>query len=101
MSTSKEQRKTREPLSRIKIGVVVSDKRDRTRAVEVDYQQEHAKYGKRLRRQAKFHVHDETNASKVGDKVEIAPCRPMSKTKAWRLIRVVEAAPEAIATTVR
>ncbi|MFA9479027.1 30S ribosomal protein S17 [Phycisphaerales bacterium AB-hyl4] len=100
MSTSKEQRKTRQALSRVKIGVVVSDKRDKSRAVEVDYQQMHAKYGKYLRRQAKFHVHDEKNESKVGDRVEIAPCRPLSKTKAWRLVRVVEAAPEALAASV-
>lgn len=80
-------------LSRTKLGVVTSDKRNKTRTVAVDYQQRHTKYGKYLHRQAKFHVHDENNTSKAGDRVEIAPCRPLSKTKSWRLVRVVEAAP--------
>lgn len=71
------------------IGVVTSDKRDKTRTVAVDYQQRHPKYGKYLRRQAKYQVHDEKNEAKLGDRVEIAACRPMSKTKAFRLVRVV------------
>lgn len=75
------------------IGVVTSDKRDKTRTVAVDYQEVHPKYGKRLRRQQKFHVHDEENASGLGDRVEITRCRPLSKTKAFRLVRVVEKAP--------
>jgi len=79
-----------------KVGVVTSDKRDKTRTVAVDFQKVHAKYGKRLRRQAKFQVHDESNASGEGDRVEIAQCRPLSKTKSWRLIRVIEKAPEAV-----
>ena len=72
-----------------KIGTVVSDKRDKTRTVAVDYQVRHAKYGKYLHRQAKYHVHDEKNESKHGDRVEIASCRPLSKTKSWRLVRVI------------
>lgn len=87
----------RKPLSRIQIGQVVSDRRNKTRAVKVDYQQMHNKYGKYLRRQAKYHVHDENNQSKRGDWVQIAPCRPLSKTKAWRLVRVVKEAPETAA----
>jgi small subunit ribosomal protein S17 len=79
-------------LKGIKIGIVVSDKRDKTRTVEVEYQNRHPKYGKYLHRQTRHHVHDEANASHAGDRVEIAPCRPMSKTKNWRLVRVVEAA---------
>jgi small subunit ribosomal protein S17 len=80
----------------VQLGVVTSDKRDKTRTVAVDYQYRHPKYGKYLHRQAKFQVHDEQNTSKSGDRVEIAPCRPMSKTKAFRLVRVVEAAPEPV-----
>lgn len=80
-------------LSRTKLGVVTSDKRDKTRTVEVNYQQQHSKYGKYLHRQAKFQVHDDQNQSKAGDRVEIALCRPVSKTKSWRLVRVVDAAP--------
>lgn len=83
-------------VNRTKIGVVVSDKRQKTRTVAVDYQTMHPKYGKYLKRQAKFQVHDAEDASKNGDRVEIAPCRPISKTKAWRLVRVVESAPEAV-----
>jgi len=83
-------------LTGIKVGVVTSSKRDKTRTVAVDFQKIHAKYGKRLRRQAKYQVHDETNQSGEGDRVEIAQCRPLSKTKSWRLVRVLEKAPEAV-----
>ena len=75
------------------VGVVASDKRNKTRTVVVDFQVRHPKYGKYLKRQSRFHVHDEANASKAGDRVEITNCRPISKTKSWRLVRVVEAAP--------
>ena len=84
----------RKPLSRIAEGVVTSDKRDKTRTVAVDYSFRHPKYGKYVKRQARYHVHDEKNASKRGDRVRIAPCRPLSKTKAWRLLEVVEASPQ-------
>ena len=84
---------TQRKLTGIKVGVVTSAKREKTRTVAVDYQVRHPKYGKYLHRQAKFHVHDEENQSKRGDRVEIASCRPLSKTKSWRLVRIVEAAP--------
>ena len=77
-------------------GVVTSDKRQRTRTVEVDFQSRHPKYGKYITRQVKYHVHDQDNVSKNGDLVEISPCRPLSKTKSWRLVRVIEAAPEPV-----
>jgi small subunit ribosomal protein S17 len=77
-------------------GVVTSDKRVRTRTVAVDFQSRHPKYGKYITHQVKYHVHDEDNVSKSGDRVEISPCRPLSKTKSWRLVRVVEAAPEPV-----
>lgn len=82
-----------------KLGVVVSDKRSKTRTVAVEYQAIDPKYGKRLRRQGKFHVHDPQNVSKQGDLVEIVSCRPVSKTKSWRLLRVVKASPEPVAIT--
>jgi small subunit ribosomal protein S17 len=85
------------PLLGTKIGVVTSDKRNKSRTVAVDYQVRHPKYGKYLKRSQKFQVHDEDNASKQGDRVQIASCRPLSKTKAWRLVRVVESAPEQVA----
>ena len=79
-----------------KVGIVTSDKRDKTRTVAVEFQKVHAKYGKRLCREAKFQVHDEKNEAGQGDRVEIAQCRPLSKTKSWRLVRVIEKAPEAV-----
>lgn len=84
---------TTRQLTGTRIGVVVSDKRDKTCTVAVDYQQKHRKYGKYLHRQAKFHVHDPQNQGHNGDRVEIVGCRPISKTKSWRLVRVVEKAP--------
>ena len=78
------------------VGVVTSAKRDKSRTVAVQYQYKHPKYGKYLSRQASYQVHDETNESREGDKVEIVACRPMSKTKTFRLVRVLEKAPEPI-----
>ncbi len=74
------------------IGVVESDKCDKTRKVVVNYLAKHPKYGKYVRKRTVLHVHDETNDSRQGDRVEVAPCRPMSRTKRWRLVRVVERA---------
>ncbi|MEM8835158.1 MAG: 30S ribosomal protein S17 [Planctomycetota bacterium] len=76
-----------------RVGVVESDKRDKTRRVSVQYLARHPKYGKYIRQRTVLHVHDEENTSKQGDRVEVAPCKPVSKTKTWRLVRVVEAAP--------
>ena len=83
-------------LTATKVGIVTSDKRDKTRTVAVDFQKVHPIYGKRLRRQAKYQVHDENNEAGEGDRVEIAQCRPLSKTKSWRLVRVITKAPEAV-----
>ena len=91
MSTATPASTTRK-LSGIQTGTVVSDKRNKTRKVAVTYQVRHPKYGKYLTRQTFYQVHDEQNASAMGDRVEIANCRPISKTKSWRLIRVVEKA---------
>lgn len=73
-----------------KTGVVTSDKRDKTRKVVIEFRAPHPKYGKYVRGRTVLHVHDEQNASKEGDVVEVAQCRPFSKTKRWRLVRVVE-----------
>jgi small subunit ribosomal protein S17 len=75
-------------------GVVASDKADKTLKVVVDYQMRHPKYGKYLKRRTVLHAHDEKNDAKEGDTVEITECRPLSKTKHHRLLRVVERAPE-------
>lgn len=82
------------PLLRTIVGVVASDKASKTRKVIVEYQTRHPKYGKYLSRRTVLHVHDEKNESREGDRVEVAECRPLSKTKHHRLIRVVEKAPE-------
>ncbi|MGD9689404.1 MAG: 30S ribosomal protein S17 [Phycisphaerales bacterium] len=73
-----------------KVGIVESDKRDRTRQVVVPILSTHPKYGKIMRSRTVLHVHDEKNTSKSGDLVEIAPCRPMSRSKRWALVRVVK-----------
>src|SRR3954470_7345747 len=76
------------------VGVVASDKGDKTIKVVVNYQTKHAKYGKFLKRRTVLHAHDEKNDAKEGDTVEIAESRPLSKTKHHRLVRIVERAPE-------
>ena len=81
----------RKPLKGTQVGQVVSDKRDQTRRVMISFLAKMAKYGKYVNRRTYFHVHDPENASKNGDLVEIAPCRPISKTKSWRLVRVIQA----------
>lgn len=73
-----------------KVGVVESDARAKTRKVVVSSMDKHPKYGKYIRKRTVLHVHDEANESKLGDVVEVAQCRPISKTKSWRLLRVVE-----------
>lgn len=75
-----------------KIGIVKSDARDKTRTVWINFSVKHPKYGKYMRKRTVLHVHDEKNVSKMGDRVEIAECRPISRTKSWTLLRVLEAA---------
>ena len=73
-------------------GVVVSDKMNKTRTVAVECLVHDDRYGKTLKRAAKFHAHDEANESKIGDKVEIMSTRPVSKTTKWRVSKIVEKA---------
>jgi small subunit ribosomal protein S17 len=73
-------------------GVVVSNSGDKSIKVQIDYKVKHPKYGKYVRRRTKLSVHDQNNVSTVGDLVEIAECRPYSKSKSWRLIQVVKKA---------
>jgi small subunit ribosomal protein S17 len=79
-----------EDLKGTRTGVVESDKRTKTRTVVVAFQTMHPKYGKYLKNRTVLHVHDEKNESHTGDVVEVAQCRPISKTKQWRLVRIVE-----------
>ena len=71
------------------IGIVKSDKMQKSRRVEVERLYKHPKYSKILRSRIVCHVHDEQNESKAGDTVEIVECRPRSTTKRWELLRVV------------
>jgi small subunit ribosomal protein S17 len=71
------------------IGVVTSDRTDKTRRVEIGRLVRHPKYGKFIRRRTVCHVHDEGNTSKMGDTVEIVECPPKSRTKRWELVRIV------------
>ena len=75
-----------------RIGIVESDARDKTRKVVIAYSARHPKYGKYIKRRTVLQVHDESNQSHTGDRVEVAECRPISKTKSWVLTRVVEKA---------
>ncbi len=79
---------TRQLRNRV-IGMVTSDKVSKTRKVVFEYLARHAKYNKYVKRQTVLHVHDEKNESRVGDHVEVMSCRPISKTKTWRLVRIV------------
>lgn len=72
-----------------KVGIVESDARDKSRRVVIHFSSKHPKYGKYVRKQTVLHAHDEENVSKKGDRVEIAECRPISKTKSWVITRVV------------
>src|SRR2546422_770053 len=78
---------------RVEVGVVTSDKMNKTRRVEIPRLVKHARYGKFIRRRTICKVHDETNESHLGDTVEIMQTRPLSKTKNWRLIRIITKAP--------
>src|SRR5919198_1086789 len=80
---------------RTEVGVVTSDKMNKTRRVEIPRLVKHQRYGKYIRRRTICHVHDEQNESHVGDTVEIMESRPLSKTKHWRMVRIVSKAPSA------
>ncbi|HEY8423647.1 MAG TPA: 30S ribosomal protein S17 [Clostridia bacterium] len=81
----RNNRKTRE-------GVVVSNKMDKTAVVAVVTQVKHPLYKKTIKKTKKFKVHDENNECQIGDVVEIAETRPISKEKCWRLVRIIERA---------
>jgi len=81
---------TAEKVHGTKIGVVETDQRDKTRRVVIKSVAKHPKYGKYINKRTVLHVHDENNESRTGDTVEVAECRPISKSKCWKLLRVVE-----------
>ena len=80
--------------TRTLVGKVVSDKRDKTVTVLIERRTKHELYGKIVARTSKYHAHDEKGEYKMGDMVEIAECRPISKTKAWVVTRLVQASRE-------
>ncbi len=73
-------------------GRVVSNKMDKTITVLVERRVKHPRYGKFIRRSTKVHAHDEQNQCRIGDTVTVEQCRPLSKSKSWRLVRVDEQA---------
>ena len=85
MTVARALRKTR-------VGLVVSDKMDKTIVVAVQDSVKHPLYGKIVKRTVKFKAHDEKNECGIGDKVEIMETRPLSKDKNWRLLRIIEKA---------
>lgn len=72
-----------------RVGYVISDKMHKTVVVAVEWRQPHPLYGKSVKRVTKFHVHDEDDSCKVGDRVSIMETRPLSKTKRWRVTQVL------------
>lgn len=82
---TRNRRKTR-------VGVVVSDKMDKTRVVAIERKARHRLYGRTIRRTEKIHVHDEQNQCNIGDRVKVMETRPLSKKKRWRLVEILERA---------
>ena len=79
-------------LRKTRIGIVSSDKMDKTITVTVKYKEKHPIYGKFVNKTKKYHAHEEKNESQVGDKVLLMETRPLSKTKRWRLVEIIEKA---------
>jgi len=79
-------------LRKVLVGKVVSDKMDKTIVVAIEDNVRHPKYGKIIKRTLKVHAHDERNECGVGDKVAVMETRPLSKTKRWRLVEIIEKA---------
>ncbi len=77
---------------KVRSGVVISDKMDKTIVVAVETLMRHPLYGKIIRRTTKFKAHDELNECGLGDRVEIMECRPLSREKRWRVTRILEKA---------
>lgn len=79
-------------LRKERVGIVVSNKMDKTAVVAVKWKEKHPIYGKFVNKTKKFHSHDEKNECNIGDTVKIMETRPLSKTKRWRLIEILERA---------
>lgn len=77
---------------KVRVGVVVSDKMDKSIVVAVKHKEKHLKYGKFVNKTTKFMAHDEKGESNIGDTVKIMETRPLSKNKCWRLVEIIERA---------
>jgi len=77
---------------KVRIGIVSSNKMNKTITVNVERKIKHPLYGKFLKKTNKFHAHDENNEAGIGDTVRIMECRPLSRTKRWRLVEIIEKA---------
>ena len=77
---------------KVRTGVVVSDKMDKTVVVQIEQRKAHPLYGKMLRRTSKLQAHDEENQAHIGDRVRVVETRPLSKSKRWRLVEIMERA---------
>lgn len=94
MSTATASSNAKRARIRTTVGVVASARSSKTIKVVVNFQSMHPKYGKYLTRRTVLHVHDEKSEAREGDTVEVAECRPISKSKHHRLVRVVARGPE-------
>ena len=79
-------------LRKERIGVVSSNKGDKTITVDIKWKEKHPIYGKFVNKTKKYHAHDEKNECQIGDKVRLMETRPLSKTKRWRLVEIIEKA---------
>ena len=79
-------------LRKVRVGMVVSDKMDKTVVIAIEDNVKHPVYGKIIKRTLKVHAHDESNQCGIGDKVKIMETRPLSKTKRWRVVEIIEKA---------
>lgn len=87
--TSEATSQPRKRNRRVEIGIVDRAATDKTRRVRIEFQVRHPKYGKFVKRRSFITAHDEQNVSGVGDQVQIMPCRPVSKTKQWKIVQVL------------
>ena len=82
----------RDTLRKVRVGMVVSDKMNKTVVIAIEDNVKHPVYGKIIKHTLKVHAHDENNVCGIGDKVKIMETRPLSKTKRWRVVEVIEKA---------
>ena len=82
----------RDTLRKVRVGMVVSDKMDKTVVIAIEDNVKHPVYGKIIKHTLKVHAHDENNVCGIGDKVKIMETRPLSKTKRWRVVEIIEKA---------